>query len=178
MIADKTIRARRSIRRYEAREIKIELIEEMLDLCRHAPSSMNGQPWRFIVVQDAALKLQLAQIKASRCPQEKSDFEAGFMREAPVIVAICVESERSYEREIENGVLAASYLMLAATDRGLGSVYLSAYRSSDPDLAREIATVLELSEEIEPIALIPLGYPAEKPLRKDLRPFREMVQYA
>lgn len=177
MSVDKTIRARRSVRRYEAREVQAELIDEMLDLCRYAPSAMNGQPWRFVVVQDPALKMRLAEIKDSRCPPEKKSFSAGFLREAPVVVVIGVEGARSFEREIENGVLAASYLMLAASDRGLGSVYLSAYRSSDPELARAIAAALELSEEIEPIALIPLGYPAEMPAPKDLRPLGEMVQY-
>ena len=177
MTLDKTIRARRSVRSYEAREIQPELIDEMLDLCRHAPSAMNGQPWQFVVVRDPALKVRLAEIKDSRCPQEKKAFSAGFLKEAPVVIVICVERARSYEREIENGVLAASYLMLEATDRGLGSVYLSAYRSSDPELAREIAAALELSEEIEPIVLIPLGYPAEMPPPKDLRPLGEMVQY-
>ena len=67
--------------------------------------------------------------------------------------------------------------MLAATERGLGTVYLSAYRNEDPELELEIAALLELAADLRPVALIPLGYPAESPEPKELRSLEGMVEY-
>ena len=178
MNVDETIRARRSIRQFENREVSSELVSEMLDIVRYTPSSMNGQPWSFVVVRDPAVKRRLADAKNADCPDIKAAFSSDFLTQAPVVVAICVERERSFDREKENGILAAGTLMLAATARGLGTVYLSAYRDSDDRRLQErIASLLDLPSETEPISLIPLGYPAESPDEKSLRPLAEMVRY-
>jgi nitroreductase len=86
-----------------------------------------------------------------------------------------VERDESWGREIENGVLATAFLILAAQDRGLGSVYLTAYRGDDPELAREIRAALGLADGLEAIAIVPLGYPAEAPEPKPLQPLEEIV---
>ena len=91
LIVDEVIRARRSIRSYEPRQIPRHLIEEVLDLSRHAPSAMNGQPWRFLVIEDTRVKEDLAAIKEARCPPDKKAFAAGYLSTAPAVVAICVE---------------------------------------------------------------------------------------
>ena len=177
MLVDEAIRTRRSIRSYQTREVPESVVQEILDLTRHSPSAMNGQPWHFVVIRDPEIKRRLGEIKRDRCPDEKKAYAAAYLKDAPLIVAICVERCRSYDRPIENGVLAAGCLMLAATSRGLGTVYLSAYRDEDPGLAREIALLLELSDDTLPIALIPLGFPADEPAPKELRPLAGMVTY-
>lgn len=177
MNVDETIRNRRSIRQFDSREVSAELVNEILDLVRHTPSSMNGQPWSFVVVRDPIVKQRIADAKNADCPTLKAAFSSDFLTQAPVVVAICVEKERSFDREKENGILAAGTLMLAATARGLGSVYLSAYRDSDDQrLEEQIASLLELPSGTEPISLIPLGFPAESPDDKWLRPLAEMIR--
>ena len=175
MLVAEAIQNRRSIRSYQTREVPEDTIEEILDLTRYTPSAMNGQPWRFVVIRDREIKNRLGEIKRDRCPEEKKAYAASYLKNAPVVVAICVERSRSYDRPIENGVLAAGYLMLAATARGLGTVYLSAYRDEDPELAREVTSLLELPDDTFPVALIPLGFAAEEPSPKNLRPLSEMV---
>lgn len=175
MQVDEAIRKRRSIRSYQSRAVSAELIAEMLDLARHAPSAMNGQPWHFVVIRDREMKERLSEIKRLRCPPEKRAYVADYLKDAPLVVAICVERSRSHDRGLENGVLAAALLMLAATSRGLGSVYLSASRDGDPRLAAEIAELLGLSSDTLPISLVPIGFPAEKPSAKELRPLSEMI---
>lgn len=178
MNVDETIRTRRSIRQFDRRKVSTELVEELLDLVRHTPSSMNGQPWTFVVVRDPIVKQRIAEAKNADCPTFKAAFTSDFLTQAPVVVVICVERKRSFDREKENGILAAGTLMLAATARGLGTVYLSAYRDSDDRRLQErIASFLDLPSETEPISLIPLGYPAESPDEKSLRPLAEMVRY-
>ena len=166
---DRIIRSRRSIRRYQPDDVPDALVRELLDLARHAPSSMDGQPWRFVLVRHAHTKRELARIKNAYCPPDKKAFAADFLGTAPVIVVVCVDSGRSYDREIENGVLATAFLLLAAWSRGLGSVYLSAYRDDEPRLAAEIRHLLQLPEGCRPVTIVPLGLPAETPPPKALR---------
>lgn len=177
MRVDDAIRQRRSIRSYEDREVPDELVEELLGLTRHAPSSMDGQPWRFVVVRDLATKEGIAAAKNDACPPAKRGYPADFLVGAPLLVAICVETERSFDRAHENGILAAATLMLAATARGLGSVYLSAYRNGDCGLQSRIGALLRLPEGFEPISLVPLGYPSERPGPRRLRPLAAMIDH-
>lgn len=174
---DEAMKGRRSIRRYEKRPIEISVIEEILDLARYAPSSMNGQPWAFIVIRDNGIKGRLVEIKNKYCPVEKQEYRADFLLNASAIVVVCVDREKSFDREIENGVLAAANLMLAAHAKGLGSVYMSAQRRDVPAVASEIREVLSIPPHLDPISILPLGYPAETPEPKNMQPIHGLISY-
>jgi nitroreductase len=176
MTLDAAIRKRRAIRRYQGRPVPRKVILELLDLARHAPSSMDGQPWHFLVVREATLKRALAEIKNRYCPPEKKAFKADFIQHATILV-ICIEGKCSHDRTVENAVLAASLFMLAAQSRGLGTVYMSAYQTGEPGLEKEIGELLKLPEDIRPVTIIPFGYPAENPRQKELRKVKEMVHF-
>jgi nitroreductase len=177
MEIDETIKERRSIRSYLGRDIPDSVIEELLDLARYAPSSMNGQPWHFIVVRAEKSKRRLAEIKNQYCPVEKQIYKADFLQKAPVIIIVCVDKQKSYDREVENGVLATANLMLAAYSRGLGSVYLSAYRNGEPRISEEIRQALNIPQNLDPITIVPLGYPNEVPEPKIVQSLEEMISY-
>jgi len=177
MNIDETIKGRRSIRRYQGRDIPDSMIRELLELATHAPSSMNGQPWHFIVVRAEKTKKRLVEIKNKYCPVEKQMYQADFLQKAPVIIVVCVDKQNSYDREVENGVLATANLMFGAYSRGLGSVYLSAYRNGEPGISDEIRQALGIPKHILPITLIPLGYPDEIPEPKILRSLEDMISY-
>ena len=174
---DETIRGRRSIRKYRKKHIENSLIEELLDLARHAPSSMNGQPWAFTVVREEKTKRSLVEIKNRYCPVQKQEYRADFIQNASVIIVVCVDRRESYDREIENGVFAAANLLLAAHDRGLGGVYMSAYREDEPGISEEIRRVLDIPATLDPISLLPLGYPDESPEPKEMKPLKEIISY-
>ena len=173
---DEAVTRRRSIRKYDGCEVPDSSLTELLDLARRAPSSMNGQPCHFVVIRNRATCEKLAQIKNIHCPPEKRDYPADFLVEAPVIVAVCVERERSFAREIENGVLVSGFLLLAAASRGLTGVFLTAYNRNDPTLEADIREILKLPDGIDPVSLIPLGYPAVEPSPKLLRSMEEIVR--
>jgi nitroreductase len=177
MEIDKALRGRRSVRKYQSRDISNSVIEELLGLAICAPSSMNGQPWHFIIIRDKKIKEQLVEIKNRYCPVEKQDYKADFLRQAPVIIMLCVNKQKSFDREIENAVLAAANLMLGAYSQGIGSVYLSAHRIGEPNISREIRQILNIPENIDPITLIPLGYPDEIPQTKNLVPLEKTISY-
>jgi len=177
MDLDAALRGRRSIRHHLADPVPDELLLEMIDLARHAPSSMDAQPWQFVIVRDAALRRELAAIKTRHAPPEKSAYPTGFVADAPASIVICVESARAHGRGLESAVLATANLLLAAHARGLGAVFLSAQRPGNPELGTEIARALGLPSGLEPVTIVPLGRPGEGPRRRTLRPLTTLVHH-
>jgi nitroreductase len=177
MDIDETIRGRRSIRKFRNQDIADSVIEEILDLARHAPSSMNGQPWYFTVVKKDETKRKLTEIKNKYCPVEKQMYRADFIQNASAIIIVCVDREKSYDRGIENGVLASANILLAVYSKGLGSVYMSAYKVDQPEVSREIRQTLGIPEHVDPISIIPLGYPDEIPEPKKMQPLHGIISY-
>ena len=169
------ISARRSVRAYRRDEVPVALVQQLLDLARHAPSSMGGEPWHFVVIRDAARKVQLADLKNCYCPPQKRSYSADFLREAPVIIVVCVAQDRAFNRSLENGVVATATLMIAAAGLGLGSTYLSAYDQAQPALADELRELLAIPAGITPVTVVPLGFPAGETPPKALRPLAKIV---
>jgi nitroreductase len=123
MEIDKAIKGRRSIRGYQDRDIPDSAMTEWLSVAIYAPSSMNGQPWCFIVVRAEKKKEHLVEIKNPYCAAEKQDDRRpDFLRKAAVGIVVYMDKEKSHDRETENGVLATAHLMLGTDNRGLGSV--------------------------------------------------------
>ena len=89
-----SVHGRRSIRRYDTRPVPDDLVREVMDLARCAPSSMDGQPCCFIVVRDAETKRRLAAIKNAACPPGKSAFPADFL--VHETSALCVAAVTSF----------------------------------------------------------------------------------
>jgi nitroreductase len=172
---DDVVRGRRSIRRFTDRPVPDETVGQILDLARHAPSSMNGQPWCFVVVRSAETKRRLAELKNRFCPLEKREYPADFLATAPVVIAVCAHRDRAHDRGRESALLASATILLAAHRFGLGSVFLSAYESKGDELRTAIAGLLGLPDGVEPFTLLPLGHPGGPPVGKALRPRSELV---
>jgi nitroreductase len=73
--------------------------------------------------------------------------------------------------------LAAANIMLGAYGMGIGTVYMSAYRHDDPGISEEIRQTLGIPKNVDPITIIPLGYPGETPEPKTMRSLDEAVFY-
>ncbi|MGI0151272.1 MAG: nitroreductase family protein [Thermoplasmata archaeon] len=147
-----TLRAYRPCGHFQPRPIPPEKLRSVLAAARLAPSQNNLQPWRFVVVQDDEAKRLLAQA----CPRGKS------IVEAPIaIVALAVEEDipvtiggyiSAYPLDV---AVAVRQLQLAATAEGLGTAWIVDFREE------KVRSVLGVPEGIHPIAVIPLGFPAE-----------------
>lgn len=172
---EEVVRTRRSVRKFSVEDVSDELVKSLIGCAVRAPSSMNGQPWYFICVRSAETKVRLAEIKDKYCPPEKREYAAGFLLEAPVLVITCIERSRAYERGVETGVLATGHLLLAAANRGLTGIYMSAYKTGTPEVADEIRVVLGLPADIDPITIVPIGYPGEPAQAKALRTADEVI---
>lgn len=173
---EEAIRGRRSVRRYTDRHVPPAMLDELFDLARHAPSSLGGQPCWFLVLRDPGMRRHLADLKNAHCPPEKRHYPADYLADAPVVVMVGVERARAHGRGRESAILATGTLLLAAHGHGLSGVYLSAY-SDGTTLADEMAVLFGLPAEVEPVTLIPLGYPAEEPPPKTLRPLAQLIHH-
>ena len=155
-------------RSFEDRDLPEEKVDAILDAARRFPSAGHTQPQEFVVVRDAALKDALG----------RAALEQMFLADAPVVIAVVSDTERSAARYGRRGVefysvldggLASMLVLLAALDEGLGAAFVAAF---DDD---EVAEILGLPRHVRPIGLIGLGYCAEGPSRHRRRPTEDIV---
>ncbi|MBI5346979.1 MAG: nitroreductase family protein [Candidatus Aenigmarchaeota archaeon] len=168
----KTIKTRRSIRRWKKKHVPSKLIKKAIELAAHAPSSMNSQPWEFIVVRNKKSLERLIK------PRENGSSEE---MQPPVIIAVCVDIKRSPKRWIEDGSCATQNLLLALHAMGIGAVWLTAYKHPilirKSKIERTTIRTLKLPGHVRPVCLIALGYPDEKPKKKAMRSLNRMVHH-
>ena len=160
------IRARRDVRAFAERPIADSDLDRILEAGRRSPSSRNSQPWDFVVVTDRERLRQLSLVWRS----------AGHVASSAVTIAL-VAAVQTDEHALNTVYFdlgqATVSIMLAAADLGIGSGHSTV---ADQMLAREL---LGIPADHFCAHLIPLGYPAEKPLaplrRPERRPFEEVV---
>lgn len=155
MILEDAIKARYSVRRFAATNVAAEVVERLVELATWAPSAGNLQPWRFVAVRDPARKAALAE----------AAWGQRFVAQAPVVVVICADPERSAARYGDRGrtlyclqdtAAATQTFLLAAAAQGIGSCWVGAFDEE------EVRRVLGLTEGLRPVAIVPLGYAADK----------------
>lgn len=152
------IRFRRSVRAYAAREVPPGTVDTLLRAAMAAPSGLDRRPWRFVVVRDAALLDSLG----ARLPY------AGMVGGAPVAVVVCGQLARNVAPEEQSWMLdcsaATENLLLAAHAMGLGAVWTGVYPYADR--VALVKRLLGLPADVVPLAVVPVGYPAEDPAPK------------
>jgi len=166
MEVKEAIQTRRSVRAYQDKEIPEEKIKKVLEAAQSAPSANNRQPWKFIVVKDPQSREKLARAAANQ----------SFVGEAPVIiVAVALQPEYvmrcgvpSYPVDL---AIAVDHMTLSAVDEGLGTCWIGAFYQD------EVRKILNIPEKYKVVALLPLGFPADKPGSKFRKPLEEMVCY-
>ena len=164
------IKGRRSIRAFKSEDAPPEIVEKLIDAARWAPSAGNIQPWEFIIVRNPEIKRNLA----------KAALNQSFIEEAPVVIVVCADEIRSSQGYgvrgktlycIQDTAAATQNIHLAAYSLGLGTCWVGAFNEEE---ARKI---LEIPEGVRPVAIIPVGYPAEKPSARNRRPLNQIVHY-
>lgn len=161
------INNRYSVRAYSDKKVEKELITEILEAARIAPSAVNYQPWHFIVITEEA---ELASIHEV--------YHRAWFREAPVCIVACADHSQSWKRKSDGKdfadvdlAIAIDHLILKATELNLGTCWICNF---DVEMARQ---KLALPDHIEPIALIPVGYINSTPPEKKRKELSEIVQW-
>ena len=167
------IKERRSIRKYEDREVPEDILQQILESARWSPSWANTQCWEVIVVRDSTIKEKLQASFGPRNPSTKA------IVQAPLVLAVCGKVNHSgfYKGEASTKFedwlmfdlgLATQNICLTAHNLGLGTVIVGLF---DHNKAKE---VLGVGRDYELVVLIPLGYPAKgspAPKRREINEF-------
>lgn len=147
----RAIRERRSIRRYTGAPVSPETVRTILDAGRWAPSGLNNQPARFLVIfRDDARQERLAELtKYSR-----------MVREAAALIVVCLDRERLYNpmKDHQGAGACLQNILLATHALGLGAVWLGEIVNRSD----EVLAALDLSpQRLELMAVVAIGHPAQ-----------------
>ncbi len=163
------LKRRHSVRAFQDREIEEEKLKKITSAFALAPSAGNLQAYIVFIVKDKRMKEELA----------SAALDQSFIAEAPIVLVFCADQKRSEIRygergfqlySVQDATIAAAYAQLAATAEGLGSVWVGAF---DP---LEVSRIVNAGSYTVPVAIIPIGYPAEQPSLRERREIKEIVK--
>ena len=161
------LKGRRSIRRYRPDSVPDEMVEQLLEAGRWAPSASNRQPWTFIVIRDEAVRREVARHAAYYLGRW------AHVAEAPLLIVLCGDAgNRIYRRFLHEDVaLAGSQIMLQAEALGLGTCWIGGLDR------KAIGGVLKLPDHMEIVGLLTVGFPAEDPRPRPRKPLERIAHY-
>jgi len=158
------IRDRRSNVRFNSTPIENEKLNAVLGAGRWAPSWTNVQPWRFIVIKDQA--------KKERMSGAVSTFFSLAVKDAPIVIAVCVNPEKDPFHFIEDGTTATQNMALAAQSLELSTSWIGVFslRDEKHSTERKLKEILDIPKIWRLISLLPIGISAfkETKTRKEL----------
>jgi nitroreductase len=172
---DELIQARRSVRKYQPKAVEAEKLQALIEAVRMAPSASNAQPWKLILVDDPAIREQVARATFNKIISFNQ-----FAMEAPVIAVLAVEKHSLLTQVagwlkdrpfylMDIGIAAAQFC-LQATELGLGTCMLGYF---DED---EIKKILHIPRAIRVALVITVGYEAENlPVHAKVRKAAEVM---
>ncbi len=162
------IQHRRSIRKYKPDKISPEVLEKIYKAIRLAPSAGNLQAYEVFLVEDRQRLRELA----------RAAFGQEFIAEAAVALVFCADPEQAASRygsrgrslyALQDATIACTFAHLAAADLGLASVWIGAF--DDAAVWQAIGS----PKGLKPVAILPLGYPAETPPPTARRHWKQFV---
>lgn len=160
---NKKIKERFSIRKFKSDNIPDELIHEILDNARFAPSGLNNQPWKFIIIKDSQIKEEVA----------SQTHYSQIIRNAPLCIAVFYDKDEGYNyvKDIQAIGAAIQNMLLTIHNLNLGGVWLGEILNKRV----EVEQILNVPESFELMAVVALGYPIEKEAKRTRKPLSELV---
>lgn len=178
MTANECIKGRRSIRQFSDKPVSHDVLSRIVETASYAPSWKNTQIVRYIAVEG-----ELKDKIASDCTTAYAR-NGEIIKNAPMLIAVTMiknrsgfERDGSYSTPKEGGWqmfdagVATEAFCLAAYEEGLGTVIMGIFDEA------EAASYLEIPEDRELVALVPIGYPAEAPAAPKRKPVEELLSY-
>jgi nitroreductase len=160
------LRSRYSVRGYRPDPVSDQLLGQVLEAARQAPTAANRQPFRIVVIRTEGREADLSRV-----------YGRSWFLQAPLVLAVIAVPGEAWRRSDDkpydevDATIAMDHMVLAATALGLGTCWIAAF---DPAAVRE---VLALPDDVEPLALTPLGYPDKDRAATPRRPLDELVRY-
>lgn len=167
MNLNQIIKQRFSVRKYKNKSVEHEKLLQILEAGRLAPSAANYQPWYFIVVRQPENLKKLHSV-----------YHRDWIKSAPIIIVACADHSQSWKRSSDGKdssdidlAIAVDHMTLQATELGLGTCWVCNFdvnRCSDS---------FKLPSQIEPVVLLPIGYPDIKQPDKKRKSLEEIVRW-
>jgi nitroreductase len=159
------IKKRCSVRSYKPNPVEEEKLNRILEAARMAPSAANRQPICFVIIKDEKTKQQLKRV-----------YDEKWFYTAPIIVCVCSIPEKAWIRSDGrnyadiDAAIAMDHLILAATEEGLATCWVAAFKVSI------LKSILKLPPGVEPVAMTPIGYPQDIPEPTYRKPIEDIVK--
>lgn len=160
------IQQRYSVRSYYDRPVEKAKLASVLEAARLAPSARNCQDWRFVVVQDAALRKKLAVAANNQA----------FVGKAPVVI-VCCGTNPTYTMRCGQPAypidlaIAIDHMTLQAVEEGLGTCWIGSFYED------QVKTILGIPVDVRVVELLALGYPKDSPKSKSRLTLGQIVSY-
>ena len=164
------IKERRSIRAFTDEKVSDGDVTRLIEAARLAPSAGNIQPWEFVVVKTVETKRKLSDAALNQT----------FIEKAPVVIVVCADLNRSSRGygsrgenrySIQDTAAATENILLAAQQLGLATCWVGAFHEN------KVAKAVKAPRNLRPVAMVAVGYPAERPATPRKRYFNEIVHY-
>lgn len=157
------IKKRRSIRSYKNKPIAKNILEQLVDAARFAPTARNVQPWEFIVITERAVLEKIAQLAQN----------GRFVSGSAACIAIFCADTKYY---LEDGCAAAQNILLAAASEGIGSCWVAGDKKP---YCSQINALLNAPAQFKLVSLIALGYPESSGsfAAADKKPLKEIIHW-
>ncbi|MDR2873453.1 MAG: nitroreductase family protein [Methanobrevibacter sp.] len=161
------IKNRYSVRGYKNDKVETEKLNKILEAATIAPTGVNFQAFKIFIIETEKNKEDLLKI-----------YNKGWFVEAPLVLCVAVNKSKSWNRPWDakniadiDASIVMDHIILAATDLGLGTCYIGAFKNY------EAIKFLDLPEEYEPVLFTPLGYPNADRSNRPRKPVDEIVEY-
>ena len=156
------ILTRRSIRRYQEKDISEDILRQILETARQAPSAVNRQPIRFVVVNDKDILKNLCDNLITR-----------FVKKAPLAIAGLADTKSLLTGKwaVVDATIAMENMVIAAWSLGIGSCWIGACNE------KKVKKLLKIPDKWKLVALITFGYPDEHPKQRKKKSFEKMFSF-
>lgn len=157
------IYTRRSVRSFTDQDVPQSVVLEIIKAGTWAPSGLNNQPWRFVIIRDSDIRSKMAELtKYSQ-----------IINAAPVCIAVLVNKDAMYNDIKDHQAMGACIqnMLLATHYMGLGAVWLGEILKN----SQKVLELLELPDSIELMAVIALGYPVNRSQISTRKDFRTLI---
>ena len=152
------ILSRRSIRKYEKREIPEKTINQILKTGQNAPSAANKQPFHFIILKDQEIKKKI------------STTFSRFIKDVPIVIVGCANEKALITGKwaVIDTTIAMQNMVIAAWTLEVGSCWIGSFNE------KKVKQLLKIPDKWKVVALITLGYPAEQPKKRKKKTTEKM----
>jgi nitroreductase len=156
------ILTRRSIRHYDKKAIPEDILNQIFEAGRNAPSAANRQPIHFIIVNNDDAKKELSKGMFNR-----------HIKDSPAVIVGCadVNSALTGNWAIVDAAIAMQNMVLAAWALGIGSCWIGDFREE------KVKELLKIPDKWKVVALVSIGYPAEQPKQRKKKPVEELFSF-